>query len=51
MKKFLTLLVVAFVVWYVYTNPASAADAVQGIGGFFAGLFTSIQTFLTQLIS
>lgn len=44
-KKALLVLVIAFAVFYLFTNPRGAAAAVQG---FFA-LFRSIATFFTAL--
>ncbi|WP_181449110.1 hypothetical protein [Nonomuraea aridisoli] len=35
-KKVLTYVAVAFVIFYLFTRPAEAADAVNGV---FAGIF------------
>ncbi|WOQ15503.1 hypothetical protein [Raineyella sp. W15-4] len=44
-RKALLVLVIAFAVFYLFTNPQGAASAVRG----FFGLFASIGTFFTAL--
>jgi len=39
-KKALLVLVVAFAVFYLFTNPQGSADAVRGFFGLFGSLFT-----------
>ena len=49
MKRLLTLAVIAFAVFYLLTQPASAADAVRGAGGVLQNAFDAIITFFNQL--
>lgn len=44
-KKFLLVLVVAFALFYLFTRPADAAEAVKT----FFGAFKQIGTFFTEL--
>lgn len=46
-KKLLIALVAAFVLFYLFTRPESAAEAVKT----FFGAFQSIGTFFTSLVS
>ena len=46
-KKILVLLVAAFVVFYLFTRPEDAADAVKT----FFRAFESLGTFFTRLVS
>ncbi len=46
-KKILVLLIAAFVVFYLFTRPEAAADAVKT---FFTA-FESLGTFFTRLVS
>lgn len=46
-KKILLILVAAFVVFYLFTRPEAAADAVKT----FFGAFEAIGTFFTSLAS
>lgn len=46
-KKILILLVAAFVVFYLFTRPEAAAEAVKT----FFGAFESLGTFFTSLVS
>ena len=45
LKTVLLVLVLAFAIFYLFTNPEGAAAAVRG----FFGLFGSIGTFFTAL--
>lgn len=46
-KKILILLVAAFVVFYLFTRPEAAAEAVKT----FFGAFESLGTFFTSLVN
>ena len=46
-KKILILLVAAFVVFYLFTRPEDAADAVKT----FFSAFQALGTFFTRLVS
>ncbi|MFI6484434.1 hypothetical protein ACIBH1_41390 [Nonomuraea sp. NPDC050663] len=49
-KKIVTYVAVAFVVFYLFTRPAEAADAVNGV---FSGIVTGanqLATFFTSVI-
>lgn len=45
-KKILVVLVAAFVVFYLFTRPEAAAEAVKT----FFGAFQSLGTFFTSLV-
>ncbi|ADG88160.1 hypothetical protein [Thermobispora bispora] len=50
-KKFLAYLAVAFVIFYLFTQPANAAAAVRGLfGGFTVGA-ERLSVFLSSLLS
>ena len=49
MKTFLTILVVAFIVYYVLTEPSAAADGVNAVLSALASGFNAVITFFTQL--
>ncbi len=48
-KKLLGVAVIAFALFYVFTQPQSAADAVRAAGGIVADAFASLVTFMTAL--
>ncbi len=48
-KKLLTWLIVAFAVFYILTEPASAAAAVRGAAESAAQAGTQVITFFTAL--
>jgi hypothetical protein len=48
-KTFLTILVVAFIVYYVLTQPANAADAVTALLSALASGFNAVVTFFSEL--
>jgi hypothetical protein len=48
-KKIVTWVAIAFVAFYLLSNPQDAADAIRGIGGWFADGFQAIITFLTSV--
>lgn len=51
MKKVITILVVAFSAFYIFTQPEAAADAVRGaVEAVFDG-FEQLIRFVTQLFS
>lgn len=50
MKKVVTALVVAFSLFYLITEPVSAAEAVRDAVGAVAGAFRSVVTFFSALI-
>lgn len=49
MKKLLGVVVIAFAVFYLLTQPAAAADAVRGAGGVLQDAFHAVVTFLNAL--
>ena len=49
MKKFLGVIAIAFAVFYMMTQPASAADAVRGAVAIVGDAFDSFVTFVTEL--
>ena len=51
MKKILTWVLIAFVGFYLFTNPDSAAAGVRGIGSFFVSLFNSMIEFLSSVFA
>jgi hypothetical protein len=48
-KTVLTILVIAFIAYYVLTEPSSAADAVSALLSALASGFQAVITFFTQL--
>lgn len=48
-KKVLTILAVAFAVYYILTSPSSAADAVSAALSALASGFNAVITFFTEL--
>ena len=50
-KKLLIWLAIAFVVFYLVTQPTGAADAVKGAASGVASAFGSIITFFSSLFS
>lgn len=52
MKKFLwTWVPIAFVAFYIFTQPTNAAKTVGGIFSGIGAAFTSVITFMTALFS
>ena len=51
LKKVVTLLVVAFVVYYLLTAPTGAADAVSNAADAVLDGFSQIGIFVNELIS
>lgn len=49
-KRALLWLLVAFLIYYLATQPLASAHAVQGAGDALQHLFRSLQTFFTELI-
>lgn len=49
LKKVLTWLVVAFVVWYVIQAPESSADLVRSAGEALGDAASSLAAFVTSL--
>lgn len=49
-KRAMLWLVIAFLIYYLATQPTSSAHAVQGAGTALSHLFQSLQTFFTDLI-
>ena len=49
MKTFLTILVVAFIVYYVLNEPSAAADGVNALLSALASGFNAVITFFSQL--
>lgn len=50
-KKVLIWLVLAFAVFYLISQPASAASAIKGAASGVAVAFTSVITFFTSLFA
>jgi hypothetical protein len=48
-KTFLTILVVAFIVYYVLTEPTAAANAVGALLSALAAGFNAVITFFANL--
>lgn len=48
-RKIVGLLVIALLIFFVVTQPSSAAQSLQNIGGLLADAFSSIITFFTEL--
>ncbi len=51
MKKVLLGLTLAFVAYYLVTEPVGAADAVRGAADAVGGGFESVVAFLSRLFS
>ena len=49
-KKILGLLAIALLIFFVVTQPASAAASVQNIGGILRDAANSITSFFTKLV-
>ena len=49
MKKVLAALAIAFVAYYLITEPQGAADAVSAAASAIVSAFNSIITFFTEL--
>ena len=50
LKKVITLLVVGFIIWYLLTAPAGAADAVSDAFGGIMDAFGRIGIFFNELV-
>jgi uncharacterized membrane protein YukC len=51
MKKLVIALAVAFVAWYLFTQPAKSADVVHGALDMVTQAFDAVITFLNALFS
>jgi hypothetical protein len=49
MKKVLGIVVIAFAVFFVLTQPQAAADVVKGAGAVVGDAFNSFISFITAL--
>ncbi len=49
MKKLLGILLIAFAVFFLLTQPQSAADAVRGAGTVVVDAFNSVIAFISAL--
>lgn len=49
MRKALTLFGIAFVAYFLFSEPEGMADVISTIGSGFADAFESIITFFTEL--
>lgn len=49
MKKALIILLIAFLVYFLLSEPEGMADVLSNIGSWFADLFNAIITFFTEL--
>jgi uncharacterized membrane protein len=50
MKKLLGVVVIAFAVFYLLTQPQSAAQVVRGAVGVVGDAFDSVITFISALV-
>ncbi|GGM63747.1 hypothetical protein GCM10010106_07150 [Thermopolyspora flexuosa] len=50
-KKVLTYLGIAFVIFFLYTRPAEAAEAVRGVFDGVADGANSLATFVSQVFA
>jgi hypothetical protein len=50
MKKLLGVVVIAFALFYLLTQPQSAAELVRGAGGVVGDAFNSVITFISALV-
>lgn len=50
-KKVVTLLVLAFAIFYVVTKPQAAAALVQNTASFIGDIFDSVVRFFSALLS
>lgn len=48
-KKIVSWVAIAFVAFYLITNPEDAAGAVRGIGSAFSAAFESLIRFLSSV--
>lgn len=51
LKKVLLWLTIAFVVYYLVSEPVNAADAVKGAASAVGDAFESVVSFLSRLFS
>jgi hypothetical protein len=49
MKKLVGVIVIAFAVFFLLTQPQAAADAVRGAGGVVLDAFNAVITFISAL--
>lgn len=49
MRKVLIILLIAFVVYFLFSDPDGMAGALSDIGDFFVDFFDSIITFFREL--
>lgn len=49
-RKIVGLLALALLIFFVVTQPGSAANSVQKIGGFLVNAANSLVTFFTELV-
>ena len=49
MKKLLGVVVIAFALFYLLTQPAAAADVVKGAGGVVEDAFNAVIAFISAL--
>ena len=51
MKKLLGIVVIAFALFFLLTQPQNAADAVKGAGGVVEDAFNAVISFISALFS
>ncbi len=51
MKKLLGIVVIAFALFFLLTQPQNAADAVKGAGGVVEDAFNAAISFISALFS
>lgn len=49
-KKIVGVLAIALLVFFIITQPGSAANSLQNIGGILADAANSVVTFFTELV-
>lgn len=49
MRKVLIILLIAFLVYFLFSNPEGLAGAISDIGDFFVNFFDAIIEFFSEL--
>ena len=50
-RQVLFVILVLFIVYAIYTNPAKSADAVRAIWNFLVSAFNAVLSFFSHLIN
>lgn len=51
MKKFLSIAIVVFVIFFIAYKPSAAATVVRTIGGGIVNILTGVGSFFSNLVS